>query len=272
MNIRTAALLSLITALFVAIGSLFGTEGAGVALAFAAMMSFWSFLRAAPAILRRAGARDVTDAKLLAVVYDLAAKATMPVPRLFEIEEGQPNAFAVGRNPEHAAIVITTGLRRRLNTEELRAVLAHELWHIANRDTLSATLGVTLLSAIGTLAILLGIVGLAARRNGGGALIFLAILAPVVAVILHLAMSRSQEYCADREGALLCGNPDHLISALIKLDTSTRRVSSATAAAQPAIASLFIVDPLPNTWIGRLFASHPPIAKRIARLRAMGTQ
>jgi heat shock protein HtpX len=267
--IRTGFLFSAMVAVFVAIGSLFGTEGAAVALAFAAVVSFWSFWRAGHAILRRAGARDVTDAKLLAVVHDLAAKANMPAPRLFEIEEHQPNAFALGSDPAHACIVLATGLRRRLNADEIRAVLAHELWHIANRDTLSATMGVTLLSAIATLAILLGIVGLAARRNGGGALIFLTILAPVVAVVLHLAMSRNQEYRADREGALLCGNPEHLISALIKLDTSTRRIASATAGAQPAIASLFFVDPLPGTWLGRLFLSHPPIAKRIARLKKL---
>jgi heat shock protein HtpX len=271
-EIRTVALLGLIATIFAAVGSLFGAAGAVVALAMAVVMAFWSFWHTGPAILAQCGARYVTDRNLIEAVQQLAAKAGIPAPRVFEIQETHPNAFALGSDPAHAAIVVTMGLRRRLKGDELRAVMAHEISHIANRDTLSATVGVTLLNAIAMLALWLGLIGLAARRQGGGALLFLAILAPISALVLHLAMSRSQEYQADREGAILCGNPDDLIRALIKLDASTRRVASITAHDQPALAALFIVDPLPNLWVGRLFATHPPIWKRIARLREMDAE
>jgi heat shock protein HtpX len=265
--IRSAVLLAAMAGLFVGFGGLFGIEAAAVALWLAIVASAWSFFRAGPAIIARCGARRIGDARLVEMVNELAKRAAIPAPWLFEVQDKQPNAFAIGRDPAHAAIVITTALARRLNEDELRAVLGHEISHIVNRDTLSATIGATLLSAIAALALLLGVVGLAARRNGGGALIVLAILAPVAGLVLHLAMSRSQEYRADHEGARLCG-AEHLISALIKLDGATRAIPSAAAKAQPAIAGLFIVDPLPNTWAGRLFASHPPIEKRVARLQA----
>jgi heat shock protein HtpX len=266
--LRTSAMLAVMLGLFVAFGSLFGIEGAATALSLAIVTSVWSYYRSAPAILARCGVRHVNDSRLVQTVGELAAQANIPAPWLYEMGDRQPNAFAVGRCPGQACIIITTALRRRLNADEMRAVLAHEISHIANRDTLAATIGVTLLSAIATLAILLGIVGLAARRSGGGVLIFLAVLAPILALILHLARSRSAEYRADREGARLCGEPEHLISALTKLERATRRIQNNAASVQPAMAGLFIVDPLPNTRLGRLFASHPPIAKRIARLSA----
>ncbi len=267
--IRTVALLGLMAVVFTVIGSLFGAGGAAVALAMAAATALRSFWQTGPAILARCGARSVTDPNLIEAVQELAAKAGIPAPRILEIQEPHPNAFALGSNPAHASIILTVGLRRRLTYEELRAVMGHEISHITNRDTLSATLGVTLLSAIGRLALLLGLIGLAARRQGGGALMFLAIWLPFSALVLRLAMPRSQAYQADREGAVLCGSPDDLIRALIKLDASTRRVASITANDQPALAALFIVDPLPNLRVGRLFAAHPPIAKRIERLAAM---
>jgi heat shock protein HtpX len=229
----------------------------------------WSSRYAGPAILAQCGARHVTDRNLIDAVQELAAKAGIPAPRLLEIQETHPNAFALGPDPAHAAIVVTLGLRTRLTGDELRAVIGHELSHIAQRDTLRATIGVTLMSAVAALALRLRLIGLSVRRQGGGALLFLLILAPVSALVLRFAAARSREYEADREGALWCGNPDDLIRALNKLDASARRIASITANDQPALAALFFVNPLPNSWVGRLFAAHPPIAKRIERLRAM---
>jgi heat shock protein HtpX len=265
---RAAVRLGLIVAPFTVIGLWFGTVGAAVALGMAIAIVFWSLRLTGPAILAQCGARLVTDRDLVDAVQDLAAKAGIPAPRLLEIQESHPNAFALGSDPAHAAIVVTLGLRTRLTGDELRAVMGHEISHIAHRDTLRATIGVTLMSAIAALALRLGLIGLSVRRQGGGALLFLAILAPLSALVLRLAASRSRDYQADREGALLCGNPDDLIRALSKLDASTRRVPSITANDQPALAALFIVNPLPHSWVGRLFAGHPPVSKRIERLRA----
>jgi heat shock protein HtpX len=267
---RTALLLGLIIAPFAAIGLLFGTAGAAAALALAVATALWSFWHTGPAILAQCGARHVTDRNLIEAVQELAAKAGIPAPRILEIQETHPNVFALGSDPAHAAIIVTLGLRTRLTGDELRAVMGHEISHIARRDTLRATVGVTLMSAIATLALRLGLIGLAVRRQGGGALLFLIILAPLSALVLCLAAARSREYQADHDGALLCGSPDDLIRALIKLDASARRVASITANDQPALAALFIVNPLPNAWVGRLFAAHPPISKRIERLRAIG--
>jgi len=267
---RTAMLLGLIAAPFAAIGFRFGAAGVAVALAMAVATVLWSFWRAGPAILAQCGARRVSDRNLVEAVQELAAKAGIPAPRILEIQENHPNAFALGSDAADATIVVTLGLRSRLTGDELRAVMAHEISHIAHRDTLRATIGATLLGAIAALALRLGLIGLAARRQGGGALLFLAILAPLSALVLRFAAARSREYQADREGALLCGNPGDLISALAKLDASSRRIASITANDQPALAALFFVNPLPNSWVGRLFAAHPPTARRIARLRAIG--
>jgi heat shock protein HtpX len=269
---RAALLLGLIVAPFAAIGLLLGGVGAAVALAMAFAIALWSFWHTGPAILAQCGAHYVKDPDLMEAVQELAAKAGIPAPRILQIQENHPNAFALGSDPAHAAIIMTLGLRTRLTREELRAVMGHEISHIARRDTLRATIGVTLMSAIAALALRLGLIGLSVRRQGGSALLFLVILSPLSALVLRLAASRSREYQADREGALLCGSPDHLITALSKLDASTRRVPSITANDQPALAALFIVNPLPHSWVGRLFAGHPPVAKRIERLRAFSAK
>jgi heat shock protein HtpX len=265
---RAAVLFGMIVAPSAVIGFLFGTVGAAAATAMVIAIGLWSFWHTGPAILAQCGARTVTDKNLIEAVQELAAKAGIPAPHLLEIDETHPNAFALGSDAAHAAIIVTLGLRRRLTAAELRAVMAHEISHIAHRDTLRATLGVTLLGAIAALALRLRLIGLAVRRQGGGALLFLAILAPISALVLRFAAPRAREYQADQEGARLCGNPDDLIRALIKLDASSRRVASITANDQPALAALFIVNPLPNSWVGKLFAAHPPISKRIERLRA----
>jgi heat shock protein HtpX len=267
---QTAILVGLIVAPFAVIGLSTGVASAAVALAIAIAIVLWSLRHAGPAILAQCGARHVSDSRLNEAVQELAAKAGIPPPRILEIHETHPNAFALGANAADAAIVVTLGLRSRLTDDELRAVMAHEISHIARRDTARAIVGVTLMSAIATLALRLRLIGFAVRRQGGGALLFLAILSPLSALVRRLAGSRGRAYRADREGARLCGNPDDLIRALVKLDASTQRVRSITANDQPALAALFFVNPLPNSWVGRLFAAHPPISRRIARLRAIG--
>ncbi len=267
-GIRTAILIGLTLAPFAIIGLLWGAWVAAAALALAAGTALWSFRHIGPAILARCGAHDVQDRILVEAVADLAAKAGIPPPRLLEIQETHPNAFALGSDPAHAAIVVTLGLRNRLNGDELRAVLGHEISHIARRDTLRATIGVMLMSALAALALRLGLIGLSVRRQGVGALLFLVIFAPVSVLVLRLGGSRSRDYQADRDGALLCGNPDDLIRALGRIEASARRIASITANDQPALAALFIVNPLPNSWVGGLFAGQPPVAKRIERLRA----
>jgi len=267
---RVAALVGLIAAPFAAVGLLFGVAGAAAVLAMATAAGLWSLWRTGPAILAQCGARYVTDRDLIEAVAELAAKAGIPAPCLLEIQETHPNAFALGSDPAQAAIVVTLGLRTRLTADELRAVIGHELSHIAHHDTLRATVGVTLMSAIAALALRLRLIGLSVRRQGGMALLFLLILAPVSALVLHFAAARAREYQADREGALLCGSRDDLIRALTKLDASARRIASITANDQPALAALFFVNPLPHSWVGRLFAAHPPVTRRIERLRAMG--
>jgi heat shock protein HtpX len=262
------ALIGMIVAPFAAIGFLFGTAGAAAAAAIGGAIVLWSFWHTGPAILAQCGARTTTDRDLIEAVQELAAKAGIPAPHLLEIDETHPNAFALGSDPAHAAILVTLGLLRRLTDAELRAVMAHEISHIAHRDTLRATLGVTLMGAIALLALRLRLIGPAARRQGIGALLFLAIFAPVSALVLRFAAPRARAYQTDQDGARLCGNPDDLIGALVKLDAATRRVAGITANDQPALAALFIVNPLPNSWVGKLFAGQPPIARRIERLKA----
>jgi heat shock protein HtpX len=248
---------------------LLGAWAATAALALTVATVLRSYWYTGPAILAQCGARPVSDPNLVEAVAELAAKAGIPAPRILVIQETHPNAFALGSDPADASIVVTLGLRSRLTLDEQRAVIGHEISHIAHRDTVRATLGVTLMSAIAALALRLGLIGRSAPRAGGSVLLFLAVLAPVSALVLRLGGSRARAYRADREGARLCGNPDDLIRALHKLDGSARRFASITANDQPALAALFIVNPLPNSWLGRLFAAHPPVARRIARLKAL---
>jgi heat shock protein HtpX len=266
--IRASVFLLAIAAIFGAIGSVFGVQGAAYAISLSIVMAFWSFW-STPAKLAAIGAVEVTDPKLIALVRDLAARAGVPAPRVFEIDERQPNALTLGPNPRHAVLVLTAGLRKGLSRAELTAVLGHELAHIRYRDTLSATIAVALLTAIASLALLLGLIGFVVGRNGGGLIVGLAILAPLIGLLLHTAMSRSNEYRADRLGGNLSGDPKHLITALRKLDAAAKRIQSPTAVGRPALTSLFVVDPAPGSWISALFSSHPPITRRIARLEAM---
>jgi heat shock protein HtpX len=266
---RSVGIIGLMAVVFAAIGFRFGVPVAAAVLALTIAILLRSLWYTGPAILAQCGARPVRDPDLIEAVAELAAKAGIGAPRLLEIEETHPNAFTLGTDGADAAIVVTLGLRRRLSAAEERAVIAREMSHIVRRDTVRATLGVTLMGAVAPLALWLGVIGRTAQPRGARALLFLVVVAPVSALALRLGGTRTRAYRADREGARLCGNPADLITALDKLDAAARRFASITADDQPAAAALFIVNPLPNSWVGQLFAAPPPVARRIARLRGL---
>jgi heat shock protein HtpX len=259
-------------AAFAVVALRFGVPLAATVLTLMIAILLRSLWYTGPAILAQCGARAVRDPNLIEAVAELATKAGIAAPRILEIQEIHPNAFALGTDGPDAAIVVTLGLRNRLSAAEQRAVVAREMSHLVRRDTARATLGVTLMGAVAALALWLGVAGRTAPHRGGRALLFLVVLAPVAALVLRLGGARARAYRADRDGARLCGNPDDLVTALEKLDAAAERFASITANDQPAAAALFIVNPLPNAWIGQLFAATPPVAKRIARLRALSAR
>jgi heat shock protein HtpX len=270
-TIRAALLLLAMAALFVWIGSFFDVVGMASALAVAIVISFWSFWTCGAAILAASGARELTvekDRALLDLVSKLSAAAGVPMPRVFEVDDPHPNALAVGANPKCASIILTKSVRKLLPKDQIAPLIAHELGHIKARDTLAATIGAMFLDAILMFAIALGLVGLIAGKHGGGILIALAIFAPLTAIILHLAASRSREYEADRYGAELLGSPQPMIAALRKLAAVPARPNKYALHA-PATAALWFVDPLAGTWFRNAFSTHPGIEKRIARLERL---
>ena len=270
-TLRAALLLLAMAGVFTLIGSMFGAVGAATALACAIIVGFWSFWSSGPAAVAATGARELTvekDRNLLDMVSSLSARAGVPMPRVFEIDEKQPNAMAVGANPSCASLVLTKGIRRLLTKDELAALIGHEIGHIKSRDTLAAAIGATFLDAILTLSLLFAFLGLATRREGGGLFLILAILTPVTAIILLLAASRSREYAADKYGAELTGDPRAMAAALRKLAAAPAILNKA-ALHSPAMASLWFVDPLAGTWLSHLFSTHPDISKRIARLERL---
>ena len=276
---RTAILLAGLTALFLAIGYLIGgTTGMIVALAVALATNLFAYWNSDKLVLRMYGAQEVdrrTAPEFHGLVEQLAARAGLPMPRVYVIDTPQPNAFATGRDPEHAAVAATTGILRALSTEELAGVMAHELAHVKNRDTLIMTITATIAGAIGMLANFALFFG-AGRGNGEGGNplgavggILIAILAPIAAMLVQFAISRSREYEADAEGARICGRPLWLAAALGKLDTAARRIPNAAAEHNPATAHLFIVNPLRGGAVDSLFSTHPSMENRIRRLRGM---
>ena len=268
-NLKTAVLLAALSGLLIAIGgSLGGASGAVTALVFAAVMNFGSYWFSADIVLRTAHAHEVQrtdDPSLFAIVEDVSQAAGMPMPRVYVMDEAQPNAFATGRNPQHAAVAVTTGIRQLLTDRELRGVLGHELAHVKNRDILTSSVVATIASAISMLA-WMGMWFGGDRRNGGGANLLAVIVAPIAATLIQLAVSRSREFEADHDGAEIVRDPEALASALQKLEMGSQRSPMDVPA---STAHMFIVNPFASLRGTQLFATHPPTAERVARLRRM---
>ena len=277
--VRTAILLAGLTALFMGCGYLIGGQS-GMVFAFilAAGMNFFAYWSSDKVVLRMYGARQIGPNEAPAfygIVEQLADKAGLPMPRVYIIENDQPNAFATGRNPENAAVAATTGLLRHLSHEEIAGVMAHELGHVKNRDTLTMTITATIAGAISMLAnfaMFAGMFGGNDNRNnplGGIGALLVAILAPLAAMMVQMAISRTREYAADRAGAEISGRPLWLASALEKLEHGARAIDNPAAEHNPATAHLFIVNPLHAHGIDNLFSTHPSTANRIRRLREL---
>jgi heat shock protein HtpX len=270
--IRTGMLLAGMTALFLAIGFLLGGV-AGMVLAFglALAMNAFAYWNSGDMVLRLHGAREVDDRTApgyLGIVRQMSKRAGLPMPRVYIIDSDQPNAFATGRNPDHAAVAATAGLLRTLSHQEIAGVIAHELAHVRNRDTLIMTITATFAGAIGILSYFALFFG-GNRNNPLGIIggIALMILAPLAAMVVQMAISRTREYAADRVGATICGQPLWLASALQKLDIAARRIDNRAAEKNPATAHLFIVNPLHGHAMDGLFLTHPRLENRIRRLR-----
>jgi heat shock protein HtpX len=266
---KTAFLLTGLTLLLMAIGSYFGGQrGMLTALMIAGVMNFVSYFFSDKIALATYRAQAVTREQLprvYQVVERLTQKAGLPMPKIYVIPNESPNAFATGRNPQHASVAVTQGILNLLSDEELEGVLAHELGHVNNRDILISSIAATLAGAItyaARFAMFFG-GGRDERRGGGLGALVMMILAPLAAVLIQLAVSRSREYQADETGAHLTGNPYALASALAKLDAYSKHIPMQ---ASPSTAHLFIIQPLLGVNVGNLFSTHPPIAKRIERL------
>ena len=275
---RTALLLAALTGFFLVVGYLLGGRaGLTIALVVALGMNLFAYWNSDSMVLRMANAREVGPneaPELYGIVQSLAGRAGLPMPRVYIIDEDQPNAFATGRSPEHAAVAATSGLLRHLNREEITGVLAHELGHVKNRDTLTMTVAATLSGAIGMLASFGGLFGGGRDENGRPLVspivaIAAMFLAPVAASLVQMAISRSREFEADRLGAEISGNPLWLASALARLHQGTQAIPNATAEANPATAHLYIDNPLSGGGMASLFSTHPPMEERISRLQAM---
>jgi len=268
---RTAILMAAMTALFVIVGGLLGGQtGMLLAIAFAAATNLYAYWNSDRLALASNGAQEVdydTAPELVQMVADLAHRANLPMPRVYVIHEDQPNAFATGRNPENAAVAVNTGLIAILTREELAGVLAHDLAHIKNRDTLIMTITATLAGALSSIA-QWGMFFGGNRNNGLGMIgtIALAILAPLAAMLVQMAISRSREYEADRLGAEICGNPAWLAGALAKISGGAAAIPNEPAEANPAMAHMFIVNPLTGAGVDNLFSTHPNVENRIAAL------
>lgn len=271
---KTGLLIAAITALFLAVGFMIGgMTGMLVALVVAIAMNGFAYWNSDKMVLKMYGARQVGPSEapgLYQMVEDLAARAELPMPKVFIMDNPQPNAFATGRNPENAAVAVTTGLMRILNEQETAGVLAHELAHIKNRDTLTMTVTATIAGAISMLANFALFFG-GSRDNRGGILGTLAImiLAPLGAMLVQMAISRTREYSADHTGAEICGNPEWLATALQKLESAARGIENIPAEKNPASASLFIINPLHGQRADNLFSTHPSTTNRVERLKEL---
>ena len=270
---RTAILIAVLTALFVAVGALLGGKtGMIIALGIAVAGNFFAYWNSDKMALAANGAYEVDEStapELVRMVAELADRAQLPMPRVYVVDSDQPNAFATGRNPENGAVAVNTGLVHMLTREELAGVIAHELAHIKNRDTLIMTITATLAGAISSIATW-GMLFGGGGRNGNGlgliGSIALAILAPMAAGLVQMAISRSREYVADEMGGEICGNPLALAGALAKISGMAEQIPNENAEANPAMAHMFIVNPLTGQGMDNLFSTHPNVENRIAAL------
>jgi heat shock protein HtpX len=276
---RTAMLLAGLTALFMGVGYLIGgAGGAMIALLIAAATNLFTWWNSDRMVLSTYGAHEVDRAaapELYDLVAHLASRAGLPMPRVFLMDEAQPNAFATGRNPETAAVAVTTGLVQQLSREELSGVIAHELAHIKNHDTLLMTITATIAGAISMVAqfgMFFG--GHRDNNNGLGIIgsILMMILAPLGAMLVQMAISRTREYAADNLGARIAGQPMWLASALVKIENAAHQVPNPEAERNPATAHMFIINPLSGQGVDNLFATHPSTENRIAALQQLAAE
>lgn len=277
--LKTTFLLTLLTLLLVAMGgAIGGKSGMIIAFVIAGGMNFFAYWNSDKIVLKMYKAREVTRADspdFYGIVENLARKAGMPMPKVYVIPSDSPNAFATGRNPEHAAVAATTGIMRILSRDELEGVMAHELTHVMNRDTLIATVAATIAGAISMLGSMLqwaAIFGMGRSNDeeGGGSVLgslAMAIIAPIAAMLIQMAVSRSREFMADEGGAKMCGKPKALASALMKLQQSATRAPMEEAT--QATSHMFIVNPLSASKLASLFSTHPATEDRVSRLMAM---
>jgi heat shock protein HtpX len=278
--LRTAILLAGLTALFMGVGYLIGGQsGALLALLVAGGMNFFAYWNSDRMVLSMHGAQEVderTAPDVVRLVRELANRAGLPMPRVYLMDNPQPNAFATGRNPENAAVAVTTGLLNMLNRDEVAGVLAHELAHVRNRDTLTMTITATIAGAISMLAQFGMFFGGGHRNNNGFGIVgtlAMVILAPIAAMLVQMAISRTREYSADRLGGMIAGNPNALASALVKISSAAHQIENPTAEQNPATAHLFIINPLTggHGW-DNLFATHPSTENRIAALQELAAE
>jgi heat shock protein HtpX len=276
---KTTVLLAALTVLIVLIGRTFGgNQGMMIAFVFAMLMNFGSYWFSDKIVLAMYRAKELTPSEapeIHQMVAELAQNAGLPKPRIYLIPSETPNAFATGRNPEHAVVAVTQGIVRLLQPDELKGVLAHELGHVRNRDILIGSIAATLagvvmmLASMARFAAIFGMGSSDDDRGGGNifGLILMSILAPFAAMLIQMAISRSREYLADETGARLAGNPNSLASALEKLAYASKRIPMQEA--KPATAHMFIVNPLSGGGFAGWFSTHPPMEERVRRLRAM---
>ena len=278
-TLKITFFLTCLTLLMVAMGNAIGGQGGMViALLLAGGMNFFSYWYSDKIVLKMYKAKEVSENEsptFYRMVKGLAERAGMPMPKVYIIPSESPNAFATGRNPANAAVAATEGIMRILSAEELEGVMAHELAHVQNRDTLISTIAATFAGAIAMLGNMLQWAAIFGGGNsddeeGGGSMLgglAMAFIAPMAAMLIQMAVSRSREYLADASGAKICGNPLALASALNKLQLASQRVPMNEAT--PATSHMFIVNPLKGASLAKLFSTHPPMEERIARLQAM---
>jgi len=276
--LRTAILLAGLTALFMLIGYLIGgPSGALIAFFVAAATNFVTYWNADKLVLSTQGAQEVdehTAPELVHMVVELAQRAELPMPRVFVMDNPQPNAFATGRNPQHGAVAVTTGLLGMLSRDELAGVISHELAHIKNHDTLLMTVTATIAGAISMLAqfgMFFGGGNRGSNNSGMGIVgtLLMVVLAPLAAMLVQMAISRTREYAADNMGARISGNPAGLAAALAKIDAGAHAIENIHAEQNPASAPLFIINPLSGARMDNLFATHPATQNRIAALEQL---